>query len=157
MTTRNDEKSYKPTDISLRNAEHAERYRATGGEEGHIWNGVTCLLLTTTGRKSGRPRETPLIYARDGDDLIVIASKGGAPAAPHWYRNLAATPEVTVQVLAERFTARAFDAEGDEYARLWNLAAEAWPNYNVYAQRTDRTIPVVVLRPTSTEHEGEPA
>lgn len=148
MTTDQNEKPT-PTDISLRNAEHAERYRATDGEEGHIWNGVTCLLLTTIGRKSGLPRETPLIYARDGDDLIVIASKGGAPKAPHWYENLAVDPNVTVQVLSERFSAHARVADGDEYTRLWDLAAASWPNYNVYAQRTDRKIPVVVLRRTN--------
>lgn len=145
---------YAGHDLTMRNAEHTEKYRATNGEVGHMWNGVTCLLLTTTGRKSGLPRETPLIYAQDGDDLIVIASKGGAPQAPNWHGNLVADPQVTVQVLAERFSARAHEAEGDEYTRLWNLAAQAWPNYNVYAQRTDRKIPVVVLRRTSAESTG---
>ena len=151
MTTDSNETQYQPQNLTLRNAEHTALYRATNGEEGHIWNGVTCLLLTTIGRTSGEPRETPLIYARDGEDLIVIASKGGAPKAPNWYENLLVEPEVTVQVLAERFPAHAHVAEGDEYTRLWNLAADAWPNYNVYAQRTDRRIPVVVLRRTPTQ------
>ena len=150
MTTNHDETVYQAPNLTIRNAEHAERYRATDGEEGHIWNGVTCLLLTTIGRKSGRPRETPLIYVQDGDDLVVIASKGGAPKAPNWYENLVANPEVTVQILAERFSARAHVVGGDEYTHLWDLAAQSWPNYNVYAQRTDRTIPVVVLRRTPT-------
>ncbi|PYE16275.1 deazaflavin-dependent oxidoreductase (nitroreductase family) [Williamsia limnetica] len=148
MSTDNSDKQYQPQNLTLRNAEHAERYRATDGAEGHIWNGATCLLLTTTGRKSGQPRETPLIYAQDGDDLVVIASKGGAPKAPNWYENLVVNPEVTVQILAERFSAQAHEVDGEEYTRLWDLAAASWPNYNVYAQRTDRKIPVVVLRRT---------
>lgn len=145
MTTENSQAQYQAQNLTLRNAEHTALYRETDGEQGHIWNGVTCLLLTTTGRKSGQPRETPLIYAQDGEDLIVIASKGGAPKAPNWYENLLVNPEVTVQVLADRFPARARIADGDEYNRLWNLAADKWPNYNVYAERTDREIPVVVL------------
>ncbi|AYJ50380.1 nitroreductase family deazaflavin-dependent oxidoreductase [Rhodococcus sp. P1Y] len=155
MTTNQSRASYSPTDTSLLNGEHVERYRATGGVVGHIWNGVTCLLLTTVGRKSGQPRETPLIYARDGDDYIVIASKGGAPQAPNWFVNLKAEPQVTVQVLAERFPARAHIAKGDERDRLWRLAAEAWPNYNVYAGRTEREIPVVVLRRTVNGENSE--
>lgn len=148
MSTDNSETQYQPQNLTLRGAEHAERYRATDGAEGHIWNGATCLLLTTTGRTSGELRETPLIYAQDGADLVVIASKGGAPKAPNWYENLVVDPEVTVQILAERFPARAHEVEGEEYTRLWDLAAASWPNYNVYAQRTNRRIPVVVLRRT---------
>lgn len=103
------------------------------------------LILTTTGRKSGQPRDNPLICAADGDDYIVIASQAGAPTHPQWYHNLLADPHVSVQVKADRFDAVARIAEGEERDRLWRLAATAWPNYDVYQTRTDRVIPVVVL------------
>jgi proline iminopeptidase len=126
--------------------EHVRRYRETGGEVGHIWKeGSTVLLLTTKGRKSGEDRTTPLIYARDGDDYVIVASQGGAPEDPGWYRNLTKTPEVKLQVLDDVFTARARTAEGEEREKLWRKANEVWPHYDEYAQRTDRTIPVVVL------------
>src|SRR5206468_2102256 len=82
---------------------HAKRYLETGGRDGHDWEGVTTLLLTTTGRRSGQPRTTPLIYGRAGDRFLVVASRGGAPAHPDWYQNLVAQPEVYVQVMADRF------------------------------------------------------
>lgn len=126
--------------------EHVRRYRETGGEVGHIWKrGSKVLLLTTTGRTSGRPTTTPLIYERDGERLVIVASKGGAPANPGWYRNLRRQPEVEVQVLDEIFRARARTADGDERERLWALAAQQWPDYDAYAKRTHRRIPVVVL------------
>jgi proline iminopeptidase len=130
--------------------EHVRRYRETGGEVGHIWKeGSTILLLTTTGRTSGEPRTTPLIYAEDGDRYVIVASKGGAPADPGWYRNLSKTPEVELQVLDEVFPARARTAEGEERERLWRKAVEVWPHYDEYAKKTDREIPVVVLERTS--------
>ena len=125
--------------------EHVRRYRETGGEVGHIWNGVPTLLLTTTGRKTGNETTTPLIYGRDGDDYVVVASKGGAPEDPGWYRNLAKTPAVELQVKEEVFAARARTASADERGRLWQLMAGIWPAYDDYAQKTDREIPVVVL------------
>lgn len=126
--------------------EHVRRYRETGGEVGHDWKeGSTVLLLTTTGRKSGEPRTTPLIYAQDGDRYLVVASKGGAPEHPGWYRNLSKTPEVELQVRDEVFRARARTAEGEERERLWRKANEVWPHYDEYAQKTEREIPVVVL------------
>src|SRR3954469_4078508 len=100
-------------------AEHAQRYIATNGEDGHLWRGVPTLALTTIGRRSGTPRRTMLIYGRDGDHYLLVASQGGAPEHPQWYRNLAAQPEVGVQVLAERFKARARTAAPEEKARLW--------------------------------------
>ena len=125
--------------------EHVERYRETDGAEGHDWNGTHVLLLTTTGRRSGERRTTPLIYgARDGD-YVVVASKGGAPEHPSWYRNLSADPEVEVQVLGDRFAAHARTATGDERARLWKLMAAEWPAYDDYQTKTEREIPVVVL------------
>ncbi len=126
--------------------EHVRRYRETGGEVGHIWKeGSTILLLTTTGRKSGELRTTPLIYARDGDRYVIVASQGGAPDHPGWYKNLAKDPHVELQVLDEVFSANARTAEGDERERLWRKANEVWPHYDEYAERTDREIPVVVL------------
>lgn len=125
---------------------HVERYRETGGEVGHIWKrGSKILLLTTRGRVTGNPGTVPLIYENDGDGLVIVASKGGAPTHPGWYRNLAKTPEVEVQVLDEVFPARARTVEGDERERLWRLVNEQWPDYDRYAERTDRRIPVVVL------------
>jgi deazaflavin-dependent oxidoreductase (nitroreductase family) len=130
--------------------EHVRRYRESGGVVGHIWKeGSTVLLLTTTGRKTGNLTTTPLIYARDGDNYVVVASQGGAPKHPGWYRNLVKTPEVEVQVEDETFFARARTAEGEERARLWTKANEVWPHYEQYQTRTDRVIPVVVLEPAS--------
>jgi deazaflavin-dependent oxidoreductase (nitroreductase family) len=125
---------------------HVDRYRETGGEVGHIWKeGSTILLLTTTGRTSGEPRTAPLIYATDGDRYVIVASQGGAPEHPGWYRNLVKTPEVELQVLDEVFPARARTAVGEERERLWAKANEVWPHYDEYATRTEREIPVVVL------------
>ena len=121
-----------------------------GGEVGHIWKeGSTILLLTTTGRKSGEPRTTPLIYAEDGDRYVIVASKGGAPDDPGWYKNLSRDPDVELQVLDEVFPARASTAEGEERERLWAKMNEVWPHYAEYAEKTDRQIPVVVLERTS--------
>jgi deazaflavin-dependent oxidoreductase (nitroreductase family) len=125
--------------------EHVDRYRATDGEEGHEWQGVHTLLLTTTGRKSGQERTTPLIYGEDDGRYVVVASKGGDPAHPAWYLNLRADPGAAVQVAADKFQARAHTATGDERDRLWALMAGIWPAYDDYRQKTDRVIPVVVL------------
>lgn len=125
--------------------DHIDRYVATDGKEGHIWKGVTTLLLTVKGRKSGKPYRTALIYGRDGDDYIIVASKGGAPEHPEWYRNLSANPEVAVQVGADQFMAHARTATASERPKLWKIMAEIWPDYNNYQQKTDREIPVVVL------------
>jgi deazaflavin-dependent oxidoreductase (nitroreductase family) len=125
--------------------EHVKRYQETDGEEGHDWQGTTALILTTKGRRSGQPRSTPLIYQRHGDDYLVVASKGGADEPPAWYLNLAADPEVEVQVRGERFTARARTASAEEKPALWRTMAAAWPAYDDYQQKTGREIPVVVL------------
>ena len=125
--------------------EHARRYVESGGKDGHIWEGVTTLLLTTTGRRSGQARTTPLIYGRDGDRYMVVASRGGAPQHPAWYENLAARPEVTVQVMADRFKARTRTASAAERPALWKTMAAIWPPYDEYQAKTSRTIPVVIL------------
>ncbi|MGZ4371455.1 MAG: nitroreductase family deazaflavin-dependent oxidoreductase [Gaiellaceae bacterium] len=129
--------------------EHIRRYRETNGAVGHIWReGATVLLLTTTGRASGEPRTAPLIYAKDGDRYVIVASRGGAPEHPGWYRNLEQNPEVELQVEDRVFPARARIASGEERELLWRKANEVWPHYEEYARKTDREIPVVVLEPT---------
>jgi deazaflavin-dependent oxidoreductase (nitroreductase family) len=128
-------------------AQHTRQYVATNGAQGHLWNGVPTLLLTTIGRRSGRPRRTALIYGRDGDRYVVVASKGGAPEHPLWYLNLRAQPEVEVQVGAERFRARARPAMPGEKPRLWQQMTQIWPAYDEYQTKTARDIPVVILEP----------
>jgi len=125
--------------------EHVERYRATDGAEGHDWRGTQTLLLTTTGRRSGEPRTAPLIYGRSGDHVLVVASNGGSPEPPSWYRNLQAHPEVEVQVKDDRFRARARDATPEERPEMWREMVRHWPSYDDYQARTAREIPVVVL------------
>jgi deazaflavin-dependent oxidoreductase (nitroreductase family) len=132
-------------DRSLFGEEHVRRYRETGGEVGYLWNDAPILLLTTTGRNSGNPTTTPLIFGRDGGAYLVVASKGGDPEHPGWYRNLTKTPDVELQVKDEVFPARARTATGEERERLWKLAAQQWPDYDEYKKKTDREIPVVVL------------
>lgn len=125
--------------------EHVDRYRATDGAEGHEWQGTQTLLLTTTGRKSGEERTTPLIYAPYGDAFTIVASKGGSDAPPAWYLNLTEQPEVEVQVLADRFQARARTAGPDEKPGIWKTMVSEWPAYDQYQASTEREIPVVVL------------
>ncbi len=125
--------------------EHVKRYVETDGAEGHDWEGTQVLILTTTGRKSGEQRSTPLIYGQSGDRYMVVASKGGAPDHPAWYKNLSAQPEVTVQVRDDKFKAHARTATAEEKPELWSIMTEAWPAYDEYQEKTDRDIPVVVL------------
>ena len=125
--------------------EHVDRYQATDGEEGHDWQGTQTLILTTTGRKSGEERSTPLIYAPHGDDYLIVASKGGADEPPAWFRNLEADPEVKAQVKGDRFTARARTATPEEKPEMWKVMTSEWPAYDEYQSKTDREIPVVVL------------
>ncbi|MEV6690386.1 nitroreductase family deazaflavin-dependent oxidoreductase [Micromonospora sp. NPDC051196] len=127
-------------------AEHINRYVATDGTEGHEWRpGVFTLLLTTRGRRSGQLRRTALIYGRDGEAYVVVASQGGDPRHPAWYLNLQADPTTQVQVGAERFTARARTATAEEKARLWPVMTDIWPAYDDYQAKTERDIPVVLL------------
>ncbi len=125
--------------------EHVERYVATDGAEGHEWQGTVTLLLTTKGRRSGEWRTLPLIYQPYGNDLLVVASKGGDPDHPDWYKNLKADPEVKVQVLGDKFTARARTATPQEKPDMWRTMTKAWPAYDDYQKKTPREIPVVVL------------
>jgi deazaflavin-dependent oxidoreductase (nitroreductase family) len=130
----------------LYGAEHVRHYRETDGEYGHDWKrGSSTLLLTTTGHRSGEPRTLPLIYGRSGDDYLIVASNGGSDAPPTWYVNLQANPEVEVQVLADRFRARARDATPEEKPEMWREMTSHWPPYDSYQEKTSREIPVVVL------------
>jgi F420H(2)-dependent quinone reductase len=126
---------------------HRRLYRLTGGRVGGRIADMPVLLLTTTGRKSGKPRTQPLAYTRAGECYAVIASKGGAAHHPLWYLNLRANPlaEVTVGRQTERVRARV--AEGEERERLWRQLADVFPGYDKYARKTSRRIPVVVLEP----------
>jgi deazaflavin-dependent oxidoreductase (nitroreductase family) len=133
--------------VTLFGKEHVDRYRETGGGDGHDWKGTVTLLLTTTGRRSGEERTTPLIYQPDGDRYVIVASQGGADEHPAWYLNLSADSNVEVQVKDERFDATASTAEGEERERLWKLMTATWPAYDQYQTKTDRQIPVVVLTP----------
>jgi deazaflavin-dependent oxidoreductase (nitroreductase family) len=132
--------------MTLFGQEHVQRYQETDGEEGHVWrNGTTTLLLTTTGRKSGKQYTTPLIYTFDGDNPVIVASQGGTPDNPDWYLNLVANPHVDVQIKGEKFHAHPHTAEGEERDRLWKQMTAVWPDYDEYQKKTDREIPVVVL------------
>ncbi|MEV6619800.1 nitroreductase family deazaflavin-dependent oxidoreductase [Amycolatopsis sp. NPDC051106] len=128
-------------------AEQTRTYLDSGGTEGHESNGLYTLILATTGRKTGVPRRTCLIYGTAGDDLVVVASKAGADEDPAWFKNLQANPSVGVQVGTRRLTARARVATPAERGPLWTQMAKIFPLYDEYAQKTDREIPIVLLTP----------
>ncbi|MGW5723618.1 nitroreductase family deazaflavin-dependent oxidoreductase [Amycolatopsis sp. NPDC003865] len=128
-------------------AEQTRAYLASGGTVGHEANGVRTLILATTGRRTGEPRRTCLIYGTSGDEFVVVASKGGADENPAWLENLRAEPSVGVQVGPRRFTARARVASPAERAALWPRMVAIFPLYEEYAGKTEREIPVVLLTP----------
>ncbi len=127
------------------NKQVIEEFRANEGKVGGMFEGAPMLLLTTTGAKSGQPRVTPLVYNTDGDRLVIIASKGGAPTNPDWFHNIVANPRPTVEVGTETFAANATVADGDERDRLYDAMAAKMPNFAEYQRNTSRRIPVVVL------------
>lgn len=129
-------------------AKHIQEYIETDGREGHKWRGTFTLLLTTRGRKSGLLRRTALIYGKDGDNYIVVASRGGHAEHPAWYLNLVEDPLVDVQVEADKFSARAHTAAGEERERLWALMVSIFPTYDSFQAKTEREIPLVVLTRT---------
>ncbi|HEY7929805.1 MAG TPA: nitroreductase family deazaflavin-dependent oxidoreductase [Steroidobacteraceae bacterium] len=134
--------------------DHVNRYLSSNGEDGYWWDAsvgggkgkVPTLLLTTTGRKSGRSLTLPLIFGHSGADYVVVASKGGAPNHPSWYLNLQAQPEVQVQVKGDKFQARAHTASGAERTALWKKMVEIYAPYEDYQKKAEREIPVVVLK-----------
>lgn len=130
---------------------HTFIYRTTGGKVGGRIVGGPVLLLTTTGRKSGRERTSPLLYLEDGENLVLVASNGGAPVHPAWYLNLRANPEATVEVGQRKLRVRAEEASLEEKERLWPGLVAMYGGYENYRRRTDREIPVVLLRPVEQE------
>ncbi len=131
------------------NRQLIEEYRTNGGKVTGQFAGAPLLLLTTTGARSGQSRTNPLAYSRDGDRLVVIASKGGAPTSPDWYHNLMAHPEATVEMGGERFPVRASFPQGEERTRLYDQQAAQMPNFAEYQRNTARQIPVIVLERVS--------
>jgi deazaflavin-dependent oxidoreductase (nitroreductase family) len=126
---------------------HTVVYRATGGRIGHHLPGLRApmLLLEHVGAKSGKKRTSPLLYMTDGDDLVIVASKGGYPKHPAWFHNLKANPDTSVQVGAERREVHARVANAEERKRLWPKAVEVYDGYEQYQARTGREIPLVIL------------
>jgi len=122
-----------------------EEFRTSEGRVGGPFEGAPMVLVTHRGAKSGKEYTTPLVYSRSGDDVVIIASKGGAPEDPQWFRNVVANPDVTVEVGTEQYPATARVAEGDERDRLFRAQADLMPNFDEYASKTSRRIPVVVL------------
>ncbi|MBO0767781.1 MAG: nitroreductase family deazaflavin-dependent oxidoreductase [Solirubrobacterales bacterium] len=132
---------------------HHELYVRSGGRIGQGWLGVPCLLLTTTGAKSGLERVNSLTYAEDDGQYVLVASKGGAPQSPAWFHNAKANPQVKVQIGTRKFDATAHVVrKGDaDYDRLWKLANDNNKNrYDAYQRATERPIPILVLRPKSS-------
>ena len=134
-------------DYSLFGDEHVRQYEATDGKVGHEWNGTSCLVLHTKGRKSGKTRKFALIYGRDGDDYVLVASKGGFPDHPGWYKNLVAHPDVEIQVWGGVIAVTARTGTAEDKQRVWPMMTKQWPGYDDYQAGTKRDIPVVLLRP----------
>jgi deazaflavin-dependent oxidoreductase (nitroreductase family) len=122
-------------------------YRMTGGRLGNRVKGAPVLLLDHVGRRSGQKRTVPLLYLQDGENLVIVASRGGSDAMPAWCLNLRANPRTTVQVGPRRREVLAREADAEEKARLWPRLVEMYPDYDAYQRRTDRQIPVIVLSP----------
>ena len=134
-------------DFSMFGDEHVRRYEETGGKVGHDWNGTSCLILHTTGRKTGKRAKLALIYGRDGQNYVVVASKGGAPDHPGWYKNLVAHPDVAIQVHDKIIPVTARTGSAADKARVWPTMTAQRPDYDNYQRGTSREIPVVLLRP----------
>ena len=126
---------------------HIQEYIKSDGRKGHRWRGLPTLLLTVRGRKSGKLRRTALIYGRDGNNYLLVASNGGSPHHPSWYLNLVSNPEVEIQVGADKFTARARTAPQEEKLRLWKLMTKIFPQYDKYQAKAGRDIPMVIVEP----------
>ncbi|HYZ05108.1 MAG TPA: nitroreductase family deazaflavin-dependent oxidoreductase [Rubrobacter sp.] len=133
--------------LKLGSGAHAGVYRATGGKLFGRMGKSPILLLNTVGRKTGRKRTTPLLYVMDGEDFVIIASKGGAATHPAWYLNLRANPDATVEIGDREVQVEAGVADPEEKARLWQKMVEMYPTYDDYQRKTEREIPLLVLRP----------
>lgn len=124
-----------------------DEFRANQGKVGGPFEGAPMILVNHQGAKSGKPYTTPLVYTRDGDNYVIIASKAGAPEHPQWFHNLVANPDITIEVGRDTIPVRARVSEGDERARLYRAQADLMPNFDDYAKATTREIPVIVLEP----------
>jgi deazaflavin-dependent oxidoreductase (nitroreductase family) len=134
-------------DFRLFGDEHVRQYEATNGQTGYEWNNTKILILRTTGRTSGELRKAPLIFGRDGANYLIVASKGGAPDHPGWYKNLSAHPDLEIQVKGDILPVRARTASTEEKQRLWPIMVKEWPDYDKYQKSTTRDIPLVILSP----------
>jgi deazaflavin-dependent oxidoreductase (nitroreductase family) len=139
------EQNEKTTDYNEFNRKLIEEFRENGGKVSGMFAGAPLLLLTTTGARSGQPRVAPLAYTTDNDRLVVMASKGGAPTHPDWFYNVRSNPDVTVELGAEAFPARATILQGAERQRLFDQMAAQMPNFAEYQRNTTRQLPVIVL------------
>jgi F420H(2)-dependent quinone reductase len=126
---------------------NARLYKVSGGKRGTTFRKAPVALLTTTGRKTGQPRVSPLLYMRDGDRVILVASRGGTDKDPMWYLNLKADPKVTVQIKDQTLALTAREASNEERATLWPRLVEMYPDFEDYQSWTDRRIPIVVCEP----------
>jgi F420H(2)-dependent quinone reductase len=135
--------------MKLGSGAHAGVYRATGGKLFGRMGKSPILLLNTVGRKSGKKRTSPLLYVMDGEDFVIIASKGGAPTHPAWYLNLRDNPDATVEIGDREVRVSAEEADPEEKARLWGKMVEIYPTYDDYQKKTEREIPLLILRPVS--------
>lgn len=135
-------------DFNEFNAKVIAEFRANGGKVGPPFEGAPMILVHHKGAKTGTERVAPLVYSRDGDRYVIIASKAGAPTNPDWYHNLKANPDTTVEIGTETFAVRVSEATGDERRRLYDAQAEQMANFKEYAAKTTRQIPVLVLTRT---------
>ena len=126
-----------------------EEFRANEGKVGGHFEGANLLILQTIGAKSGKERVNPLMYLPDDDRYVIIASKAGAPSNPDWYYNVVANPDVTIEVGTEELQAQASVADEPERSELYERMVAVAPGFDEYRQKTDRTIPVVILEPKS--------
>ncbi len=132
-------------DMNEFNQNVIEEFRANEGKVGGPFDGAPMILVHHTGAKSGTERVTPLVYQADGDDWVIFASKAGAPSHPHWYYNLLANPDTTIEVGTETVEVTTVEATGDERTRLWETQKKQAPQFAEYEAKTDRTIPVLVF------------
>ncbi len=135
------------SDVNEWNTGIIEEFRANGGKVGGQFEGAPLLLLHSTGAKSGRERVNPMMYLPDGDNLVVFASKAGAPTSPDWYHNLVANPQATIEVGDRNIAVVARVAEGETRERLWSRQKELYPGFADYEAKTPRQIPVILLEP----------
>ena len=135
--------------LKLGSGAHAGVYRATGGKLFGRMGKSPILLLNTVGRKSGKKRTSPLLYVMDGEDFVIIASKGGATTHPAWYLNLRNDPEATVEIGDREVRVRAEEVDSEAKARLWRKMVEMYPTYDDYQKKTEREIPLLILHPVS--------